>query len=49
MDVLREGLMKTVPSHELVPGDIIIPANELSCDVVMLRGEVYVDESNLTG
>jgi P-type E1-E2 ATPase len=33
----------------LVPGDIFIPRDELYCDVILLKGELYVNESNLTG
>ena len=43
MQVLREGVMVTLPSIDLVPGDVIVPSDELTCDVIMLKGEVYVD------
>lgn len=49
--VLREGVWKTVPSRELVPGDIIririgdfVPA-----DIKITVGELGVDQSALTG
>jgi H+-transporting ATPase len=49
--VLRDGTWKTVPARELVPGDIIririgdfVPA-----DVKIIRGEISVDQSALTG
>lgn len=46
---MRDGTFVRLPSTELVPGDIFIPKNELFCDVVLLNGEVYVNEANLTG
>lgn len=49
VEVLREGRFTTMPSNELVPGDIFIPKSDLYCDVVMFNGEVYVNEANLTG
>ncbi len=49
--VLRDGAWKTVPSRELVPGDIVrvrlgdfVPA-----DAKITRGELEVDQSALTG
>ena len=49
--VLRDGLWKTVPARELVPGDIVrmrvgdfVPA-----DVKIIDGELEVDQSALTG
>ena len=49
--VLRDGAWKTVPSRQLVPGDVIrvrlgdfVPA-----DIKMLGGELEVDQSALTG
>lgn len=49
LSVLRDGAFRELPSSELVPGDIFIPREELSCDVLLLKGEVYVNEANLTG
>lgn len=51
--VLRSGFWKTIPSSELVPGDVY----ELSdpnlevfpCDSVLLTGDAIVNESILTG
>jgi H+-transporting ATPase len=49
--VLRDGIWKTVPARELVPGDIIrvrigdfVPA-----DVKIIQGEIGIDQSVLTG
>ena len=39
----------TVKSTDLVPGDIFIPKNNIYCDVILVKGEVYVNEANLTG
>jgi P-type E1-E2 ATPase len=32
-----------------VPGDIYEPANEVPCDSIIIKGELFVDEVNLTG
>ncbi|MBC7319102.1 calcium-translocating P-type ATPase, PMCA-type [bacterium] len=50
--VLRDGKVQTIPSREVVPGDILIleAGDKVSCDGVLV--EVYsfmVDESTLTG
>jgi len=49
--VLRDGAWKTLPSRELVPGDIVririgdfVPA-----DIRILTGEINVDQSAITG
>uniref|UniRef100_T1KHN6 Cation-transporting ATPase n=1 Tax=Tetranychus urticae TaxID=32264 RepID=T1KHN6_TETUR len=51
--VLREGIMTSKSSTELVPGDIIILAPNCSfvieCDAVLISGSCTVDESMLTG
>ncbi|XP_053202977.1 polyamine-transporting ATPase 13A3-like [Panonychus citri] len=51
--VLREGVMASKSSTQLVPGDIIILAPNCSfiieCDAVLLSGSCTVDESMLTG
>lgn len=49
LSVLRDGAFQLLPSSELVPGDLFIPSQELSCDALLLRGELYVNEANLTG
>jgi P-type E1-E2 ATPase len=33
----------------LVPGDVFEPKDEIPCDALMLKGDVYVNEANLTG
>lgn len=35
----------------MVPGDIILiePKAEVPCDLVIVKGESYVNESNITG
>jgi len=42
--------ISTIPSTELVPGDVIlVKPGILPCDVVLLKGEAIVDETMLTG
>lgn len=42
--------ISTVPSTELVPGDVVlVKPGILPCDIVLLRGEAIVDETMLTG
>jgi len=47
----RDGVWKTVPSRELVPGDIVRvrPGDFVPADVKIVRGELEVDQSALTG
>jgi len=49
--VLREGVWTTVPSRELVPGDIVrVRAGDfVPADIKVVVGEVWVDQSALTG
>jgi H+-transporting ATPase len=49
--VLRDGVWKTMPSRELVPGDIvrIRQGDFVPADIKMLGGELGVDQSALTG
>lgn len=51
--VLRDGFWRSVPSTELVPGDIYElsdPAlNQFPCDTLLLAGDCIVNESMLTG
>jgi H+-transporting ATPase len=50
--VLREGEFKTIPSRELVPGDIIKLriGNIVPADVKLLKGDyLLIDQSALTG
>ncbi|MGC8948620.1 MAG: plasma-membrane proton-efflux P-type ATPase [Thermoprotei archaeon] len=49
--VLRDGIWKTVTARELVPGDIVrIRAGDfIPADIKIVSGEIYVDQSALTG
>jgi magnesium-transporting ATPase (P-type) len=38
IDVLRDGRLQTIPSNNLVPGDLFVPVEELYCDSILLRG-----------
>ena len=49
--VLRSGTWQTVPSRELVPGDIVRvrPGDFVPADIKILGAELQVDQSALTG
>ncbi|GBE60549.1 p-type ATPase [Babesia ovata] len=49
--VLRENMTKTVHASDLAVGDIVRVQSdwEVPSDMVMLRGDVIVDESSITG
>ena len=51
--VLRDGFWRSVPSTELVPGDIYELSdpslNQFPCDSLLLAGDCIVNESMLTG
>jgi P-type E1-E2 ATPase len=49
--VIREGETVKVKNHDLVPGDVVIPAKneEISYDGILVSGEVFVNEASLTG
>ncbi|KAF7173245.1 hypothetical protein CNMCM5623_005483 [Aspergillus felis] len=51
--VLRNGFWRTVPSRELVPGDVFEfsdpSLNQVPCDCILLSGDCIVNESMLTG
>ncbi|BCR83828.1 putative P-type ATPase [Aspergillus chevalieri] len=51
--VLRNGFWRSVPSRELVPGDVFEfsdpSLNEVPCDCLLLSGDCIVNESMLTG
>ena len=57
LKVMRENKQVTVDSQQLVPSDIVILDYEempddgitIPCDLVILRGQCIVNESNLTG
>ena len=48
---LRDGAWKTVPSKELVPGDVVRvrPGDFVPADIKIIKGELEVDQSALTG
>lgn len=33
----------------LVPGDLINPKDEIMCDCILVKGDIYVNEASLTG
>jgi P-type E1-E2 ATPase len=48
--VLRDGKVSTISTTDIVPGDVVVVSpGSLSCDLVLLQGQVLVDESSLTG
>lgn len=50
--VLRDGKIQTVPSREVVPGDLLIleAGDKVSCDGILIEVHgLMVDESTLTG
>ncbi|KAL1958314.1 hypothetical protein VTO42DRAFT_4631 [Malbranchea cinnamomea] len=51
--VLRSGFWRSIPSKELVPGDVYEVSdpslNEVPCDCILLTGDCIVNESMLTG
>ena len=49
--VLRDGMWKSVPASELVPGDILKLSlgGVIAADVKIISGEILVDQSMLTG
>ncbi|KAG0829246.1 hypothetical protein G6F19_007837 [Rhizopus arrhizus] len=49
--VLRDGQWETISTADLVPGDVlqIVPRLTMPVDAVILKGDIVVDESSLTG
>ncbi|KAL4806028.1 hypothetical protein BDV18DRAFT_140397 [Aspergillus unguis] len=51
--VLRNGFWRSVPSQELVPGDVFEfsdpSLSQVPCDCILLSGDCIVNESMLTG
>lgn len=47
--VFRNAKFIEVDSNMLVPGDLIDPAEEIMCDCIVVKGEIYVNEASLTG
>lgn len=47
--VFRNAKFIEVDSNMLVPGDLIDPVEEIMCDCIVVKGEIYVNEASLTG
>ncbi|CDW53226.1 cation transporting ATPase 13A3 [Trichuris trichiura] len=50
--VIRDGIVTTVSSTQLVPGDVIVIPNVgcvMTCDAVLIAGNCMLNESGLTG
>ena len=41
--VLRQGQLQQIHNIDLVPGDIYIPNDEIPCDSLILRGELFAN------
>lgn len=46
-----DGTIEKIQSDQLVPGDFIRlePKAHIPCDVILMQGESFVNESNITG
>ncbi|KAL7066033.1 E1-E2 ATPase family protein [Cryptosporidium serpentis] len=51
VEVKRDGVYKIIPSHELVPGDLILlPTGFVApCDIYVISGYVLVNETYISG
>jgi P-type E1-E2 ATPase len=49
VQVLRSGRLLELENTELVPGDLFVPSQEIPCDAIVVRGDLFVDEVSLTG
>jgi len=51
VEVLRDGLFKTISQQDIVPGEVVsVTPGMVFCDMVLIKGShVLVDESALTG
>lgn len=47
--MLRDGSFTKIKNVDLVCGDIFLPSGEVPCDSILLKGELFIDESGLTG
>ena len=47
--MLRNGVYQSIDNVDIVPGDLYEPAEEVPCDSIVVKGELFVDECNLTG
>ena len=43
MKVLRDGIFVDIDNTDIVPGDIYEPSEEIPCDSIVVRGEMFVD------
>lgn len=50
-NVIRDGKEMTIPSAEVLQGDIVVirPGNKIPVDGEVIEGETYIDESLVTG
>lgn len=49
VEVVRDGRVQLISSRELVPGDIFIPKDTIPCDCILISGEAFLNEVNMTG
>jgi cation-transporting P-type ATPase 13A2 len=47
--VFRNSCFEDISNEDLVPGDIFVPPEEVPCDCLVIQGELFVNEVNLTG
>ena len=48
--IVQAGWVRAIPSHKLVPGDIVVlQEGTLMCDMVLLRGNCLVEEPMISG
>lgn len=41
--VLRNGIYEEINNIDIVPGDIYEPGDEIPCDSIVIKGEMFVD------
>ena len=49
VEVIRGGQRVKIMNIDLVPGDVYIPSGEVQCDALILKGDAFMNEANLTG
>lgn len=49
VEVLREGQWRRTESWGLVPGDIYRPGEEIVCDGIVMKEDLFVSEVGFTG
>jgi cation-transporting ATPase 13A3/4/5 len=47
--VFRNSRFEEINNIDMVPGDLYEPSEEIPCDSMVVRGEMFVNEMNLTG